>query len=363
MSRVVYLHIGAPKTGTTYLQDRLTLNRAQLAKRNVHYPIGLHASHFRPALDLIEMSWGGQSEEVRGEWDSLMGRTRRLNGTVILSHEILSAAKPGQINRAMAGLKGSEVHLVYSARDLGRQIPAEWQEGIKHRRRRSFSRFLTQVQSARRTKPTAWFWRVQSLPDVLSRWTVGLPPERVHLVTVPQAGAPRDLLWERYCEAFGIDPAWAPDEHANENVSIGISETALLRKLNKRLKVAGLDSDQYRSLVRQLMVHETLAKRPTMIKATLPPAALPWANEVTDEWVEWIEGSGIDVIGDLAELRPASLAEGTRWQNPDRPRRAQMLEAALDALVAVTMEASHRPDPGDQITAKIGRAARRLRGQ
>ena len=26
MSRSVYLHIGAPKTGTTYLQDRLTLN-------------------------------------------------------------------------------------------------------------------------------------------------------------------------------------------------------------------------------------------------------------------------------------------------------------------------------------------------
>ena len=27
MSRVVYLHIGAPKTGTTYMQDRLMLNQ------------------------------------------------------------------------------------------------------------------------------------------------------------------------------------------------------------------------------------------------------------------------------------------------------------------------------------------------
>ena len=31
MSRVVFLHIGAPKTGTTYLQDRLTRNAATLA--------------------------------------------------------------------------------------------------------------------------------------------------------------------------------------------------------------------------------------------------------------------------------------------------------------------------------------------
>ena len=59
-----------------------------------------------------------------------------------------------------------------------------------------------------------WFWRVQSLPDVLSRWSKGLPPENVHLVTVPQAGAPRDLLWQRYCQAFGIDPAWAPPSRA-----------------------------------------------------------------------------------------------------------------------------------------------------
>jgi hypothetical protein len=32
VSRRVYLHIGAPKTGTTYLQDRLSLNAKELAE-------------------------------------------------------------------------------------------------------------------------------------------------------------------------------------------------------------------------------------------------------------------------------------------------------------------------------------------
>src|SRR5512146_3519723 len=128
MSRVVYLHVGAPKTGTTYLQDRLALNKAELAKHRVHYPLQLHASQFRPALDLLEMPWGGLQVDVDGEWDGLMNRVRRLNGTVIVSHEILAAARTNQVKRAMAGLKGAEVHLVYSARDLARQIPAEWQE-------------------------------------------------------------------------------------------------------------------------------------------------------------------------------------------------------------------------------------------
>jgi hypothetical protein len=360
--RRVYLHVGAPKTGTTYLQDRLALNRTELAKRGVHYPLGLQASHFRAALDLIDLSWGGEREEARGQWDALMGRVRRHDGSVIVSHEILAAAKPSQVRRAMADLEGSEVHLVYSARDLARQIPAEWQEGIKHQRRRSFARFLTQVQSERRTKPNLWFWRVQGLPDVLSRWSRGLPPEQVHLVTVPQHGAPHDELWRRYCTAFGIEPTWAPVESERQNVSIGAAETTLLRKLNARLKKAGLGADDYRALVRQLVVHETLAERPAMTRATLPPAAFGWASEVAEEWVDWVVGSGIDVVGDVADLRPLP-PPSTKWRNPDRPRRVDMVDASLDALVAVILEAAARPDPNEQITARLGRAARRLRGQ
>ena len=59
MTRLVYLHVGAPKTGTTYLQDRLALNKAELARHGVHYPLNLHASQFRPALDLLECRGAG----------------------------------------------------------------------------------------------------------------------------------------------------------------------------------------------------------------------------------------------------------------------------------------------------------------
>ncbi|MGA9748996.1 MAG: hypothetical protein WBQ50_16180 [Nocardioides sp.] len=363
MTRRVYLHVGAPKTGTTYLQDRLAANRSELARHDVHYPLGLLASHFRPALDLLDLSWGGQRDDARGEWDRLVDRVRRHDGTVIVSHEILAGARPAQVRHAMQAFEGADIHLVYSARDLARQIPAEWQEGVKHRRRRSFARFLTQVQSARRTKPSMWFWKAQGLPDVLTRWGEGLSPDRIHVVTVPQSGAPRDLLWERYCTAFDIDPAWAPEESTRENVSIGTAETALLRKLNRRLRKAGLPGDDYRRIVRQLMVHDTLATRPDMTRATLPPVAFPWAEEVAEEWIEWIEGAGVHVVGDVADLRPVRPAEDDVWRNPDKPRRGDMVDAALDALVAVTLEAAGRPDPHAQISAKLGRAARRLRGQ
>ena len=360
MARVVYLHVGAPKTGTTYLQDRLALNRASLGRHDVHYPLALHASQFRAALDLLQIPWGGLQEGVDGEWDALAGRVRRSTGTVLVSHEILAAAEPGQVERAMAGLEDSEVHLVYSARDLARQIPAEWQEGVKHQRKTSFGGFLKRVQTEKRSAPTLWFWRVQSLPDVLARWSRGLPPERVHLVTVPPPGAPRDVLWQRYCRAFGIDPAWAPEESVRENVSIGAAEALLVRRLNRRLRRAGFPSEAYRRLIREVVVHQTLARRPDMTKVTLPPRAYPWVAEVAEEWVEWVQGSGIDVIGDVADLRPVPPPADQTWADPDRPRRPEMIDAAMDALVALAMEAAGRPDPDQQLGAKVARAARRL---
>jgi hypothetical protein len=363
MSRVVYLHVGAPKTGTTYLQDRLALNRADLARHGVHYPLGLYSSHFRAALDLVGMGWGGIGAEVGGEWDRLMRRVHRHAGSVVVSHEILAAAKPKQVRRVMRDLQGDEVHLVYSARDLARQIPAEWQEGVKHRRGRGFSSFLKTVQTSRRDHASLWFWRVQGLPDVLSRWSRGLPPERAHLVTVPQAGAPRDLLWTRYCRAFGIDPAWAPRDSYRLNQSVGTAEATLVRRLNRRLRRSGLPSEDYRALVREVLVHETLSQRAHMTRVTLPPDAFGWAAEVADEWVEWAAGSGIDVIGDLDDLRPVPPPEGAPWPDPDHPPRADMLDAALDALVALTFEAARRRDPELALTARIGRAARRLRAR
>jgi hypothetical protein len=363
MADVVYLHVGAPKTGTTYLQDRLYANRTLLAEHGIHYPVGVRGDMFGAAIDLIDKKWGGQREGFRGEWDNLMGRVRRASGTAIVSHEILAGATAAQVARAMSDVAEAEVHLVYSARDIARQVPAEWQESVKHRYKRSFKRYLREVQSEERRDSSLWFWRAQGLPDVLNRWAVGLPPERVHLVTVPQAGAAEDELWLRYCRALGIDPALAPQDAGRANPSIGIDETALVRELNRRLRQAKLDNASYRHIVRQLVVHETLAERPGMRRVTLPPAARPWAEEVAEEWLAWVEGAGIDVVGDVDDLRPRFPDDETAWQNPDRPRPRRVADAALDALVALVVETAERPDPDQSAVARISRAARRLRGQ
>ena len=181
------------------------------------------------------------------------------------------------------------------------------------------------------------------------------------MVTVPRPGGPPEELWQRFCTVLGIDPAWAPREGARRNPSIGAAESTLLRRVNARLKEAGLPSDQYRALVRQLVVHETLAVRPRMQQVTLPPDAYDWAEEIAQGWIDWVKGANVDVVGDLEELRPVRPPAGAEWRDPDRPRSRDVTSAAIDAIVALALEAARRPDPDDTLTSRAAKLARHLR--
>jgi hypothetical protein len=336
MPRRVFLHIGTPKSGTSYLQEKLALNRDVLAAQGLTYPSSRTGNHFEAALDLIEERWAGQGEVARGQWQALVAEARKAPGDVLISHEILAAAKPGQVRAAMAAFDDAEVHIVLTARDLARQIPAEWQENVKHRGRRSFAKFMGLIAKARRTNPEVWFWRVQAIPDVLTRWGNGLPPEQIHVVTVPPPGASRELLWQRFASVVGIDPDADYTESTDYNPSLGIVEAAVVRRLNKQLAGKGVPREVYVDLVREVVARDTLAQRPDRIRAVLPERRWPFVERVTAEWRDWLEGAGVDVVGDLSDLQPVrpDFTDGT-WIHPDKPPVDLVAQAAIEALAAV----------------------------
>ena len=360
MSRVVHLHIGAPKTGTTYLQDRLMINAASLARHGVTIPgprVGrTDTFHFRAALDLLDQDWGGAPGHARGAWNAMLKHVAKARGDVVISHEILAAAKPDKIARALNDLSGHEVHVVYSARDLGRQLPAAWQESIKQGRKWPFQRFLNKVERGQ-----TWFRNAMDLPKVLEGWGAKLPPERVHVVTVPHDRGPNgDELWLRFCHAFRIDPAWAPLDSERDNRSLGIAETSLLRKLNRRLELGVWRDPVYDGLIRELLAQEVLVARDA-IPVRLPPDRYDFAERESERWIDWIRTSGVDVIGDVDDLRPRRPAEGTEWRDPDKVRAKLELGAALDALTVMTQEAASSRSDGEGLGGRLLETARRLR--
>ncbi|MFL6155771.1 MAG: hypothetical protein ACJ72D_06770 [Marmoricola sp.] len=335
MPRRVFLHIGTPKSGTSYLQDRFALNRDAISNAGLTYLQTRTGDHFEAALDVIERRWAGQREVARGQWPALVTEARRTTGDILISHEILAAATPEQVAKVMEAFADDEVHVVLTARDLARQIPAEWQELIKHRSRRSFRKFIGEVVTASRVAPDLWFWRVQSIPDVLTRWGNGLPPDRIHLVTVPPKSSPPGELWARFCQVVGIDPAVATVPSTNFNASLGIAETATIRRLNKLLAGKGVPRAVYLDLVRQVVVRETLAGRATAIPVVVPQARWDFLEEVTAEWLEWLDGAGVDVVGDLTDLTPVLPGPDHVWVHPDLPPDEDVADAAIAALAAV----------------------------
>ena len=360
MSPTVYLHIGAPKTGTTYLQDRLSVNASSLASHGVHFPsrsplISPGLFHFRAALDLLGQDWGGAPGHAEGSWDALVRRVQRRSGTVVVSHEILAPARPEHVARAMNDL-GPDVHVVYTARDLGRQVPAAWQESIKQGRRWRYDRFVRRMERGR-----VWFSRAFDIPSVLGTWGAHVPPENIHLITVPQSGqsAPDDDLWHRFCRVVGIDPAWAPEQSTRANESLGVAETAVLRRLNKQLDRGVRREAAYDGLIRSMLAENVLVEGKSP-RITLPPTSYDWVDEMTGTWVEWIQQSGIDVVGDVEELR-AVRPETEKWHDPDRVPPRKRLRVSVNALAAMTVEAAQRQDPGNTFRARVRANAERLR--
>ncbi len=349
MSRKVLLHVGTPKTGTSYVQDVLFRNQPTLLEHGVLYPADRHDAHFLAALDLMRMPWGGLETEAIGAWDALAERVRAHDGTAIVSHEILATASRSQVARALGTLGEAEVHLVLSVRDLVRQIPAEWQENVKHRATLSYEAFLDQIRDPERSgRIASWFWGVQEVPEILQRWAHDLPPERVHLITVPPPGGAPEVLWKRFSQALDLDGIDLDLDGGRANPSLGAAETALIRRINQTANHE-LPPAHYRPLVRELLAHRTLSERRSSPRLGLPPDLYPWVAGVEQSWVDAVRERGYDVVGDLGELLGPSPES---WSDPDRPEEEAVAGAAVDAIRALLLD-----------NARLRDSERRLEGE
>ena len=333
------LHVGVPKSGTSFLQATLRENATQLEAAGVHFPTEQHKGLFHAALELTgnHPGWGVPDKRVKGSWERLCRRARRYDGTTVLSNELFSNVEAEDVPAALEHLEGLDVHLVVTARDLARQLPAEWQEGVKHGRSLRYQRFLDRVGDPQRSHPHARkFWRHQDVADLLDRWGRHLPADHVHLVTVPPPGAPRDLLWRRFCEVVGVDPAVATEEPATgANVSLGVTAVDVLRRVNGRLRRLDDRPAGLRRTVKQVLVNGAL-RADTSPRVSTPDELLPRLQEITDDWVRRVREAGYQVVGDLDDLTPRPAS----GEAPARPR-VQVRESrdlALDAVAVLTRE-------------------------
>ena len=124
----VYLHIGAPKTGTTYLQGILRANAGRLGELGYTQPDASRPELVRAMADLCGERSGPL---IDGSWDRQAARVAAASGAVVLSQEELCLASAEQAARALSSLGTSEVTVIVTARDLARQVASHWQQQSK----------------------------------------------------------------------------------------------------------------------------------------------------------------------------------------------------------------------------------------
>ncbi len=178
-SRVV-LHVGAPMAGTTYLRETLTRNRRRLTRFGVLYPAGLggETAHRDAVLDVLDLSAPGE-HVTSGAWDRLAQAARDWRrGTVVISHELLADADEDQVARIVGSFGSAQVHVVYVARDLARQLPLAWQEWVRNGGTATFAGYLDRVARHDDHRLARVFWRSHDVAGVLARWGTCVAPER-----------------------------------------------------------------------------------------------------------------------------------------------------------------------------------------
>jgi hypothetical protein len=358
--RRVFVHIGAPKTGTTYLQAVLHLNRQRLAADGILYPQDIGQAHFHAALDLRGVAFAGHRDpKVEGAWERVSSQVRRWTGpTAVISHELLAAANPEQANRVVDSLAPAEVHVVYTARDIGRQIPAMWQESIKNGQTMDFGDYVKRLQRPlRKGRAARIFWRSQDPVDVLGRWSV-VPVERMHVITVPPPGADASMLWRRFCEVVGLDEARYNIEVPRINESLGLAEAELVRRINIRLD-GRLAWPDYEAVVKHELAEDRLARRVDSPRATLSPKQHSWAVGVSKQLAAGLESAGYHVVGDPADLLPAGDSSPVRHRATPDPDA--VTDAAADVLAQRLVERAAERAGSRRERAKTVAARLRLR--
>jgi hypothetical protein len=354
--RRVFFHIGAPKTGTSYLQDLLFRNRRILERQGILYPSHRASDQFRAMLDLRGVSWHGYRDPwVPGSWDRVAHRSRAWPGTVVLSQESLAAATRQQARRAIESVQPAEVHIVYTVRDLGRLLASAWQQSVRTGGRRTFVDFVEQLEHSKRGASQR-FWSHHDLPTVLRRWARDLPAGQVHVLPVAAADPPAQL-WQRLASLLGVDPDVVASGTEHRHVSLGYPQAELLRRVNERLD-GRLRYPLYGEIVSRWLAEDVLSRQGAPARFAVPEASFRWIRSLSEQYIDVVRTEGYQVEGDISSLLPD--APGAALSATDQPTVAAQLENSVEVIVEMLLAAAReRQRPVVSLLQHTARAVRR----
>lgn len=325
MARRVLLHVGAPKTGTSYLETIIWSQRDRLESDGIFLPGTSRKDHDALMGDVRGGVW--VHRDSIWTWDHLCEVVAERQDDVLVSKEMLAGAFADQAASAVARLGDAEIHLIVTARHLAGSLPSAWQQGVKGRGKVPFGEWL----DALRDDPGHGFWRHQDPISIMRRWAPDLPAERVHVITMPRDSRDPVELWRRYAGVLGVDPDRYDTPDRPNNESMGAVEIELLRRVNVALGDRLPMRVPYLGAVNKQLTGPILVPTEPKLKFGVPAAHQDWLEQRAQQMIDELEAYPCRVVGDLADLVP------TRQDriSPDDVTDEQLLDRTVAALADV----------------------------
>jgi hypothetical protein len=347
VTRTLFLHIGAMKSATSFLQSLCTDNREPLLEQGLLWP---ETPRYEAAGQYLAAAESGPRPDHVAAWDRLCAELDAHAGNAFWSNELLAVATVAQARRLVEDLPVDEVEVIVTARDLGRVVPSQWNTAVKNGTTLTWPEFAGAVcadvpvlpprvevsdsEESRERQAAVHarrFWRRQDLPGIIDRWARVVAPARIHLVPIDLAG---DWM-VRLGAVLGASLTHLPAVRERVNESLGAHSLELVR----RMYLDGSMDDLDRHLgVRQLVCTQILALRAdTEPRIGLTQPQQDWIRQRAGRLVEAVRGSGVHVHGDLEVLLPAAqvpddVVDPTSTSEPVLRRLAQELAAELARL-------------------------------
>jgi hypothetical protein len=315
------------KSGTSYIQHNLGSNREVLADQGFLFPGRNWRQQVLGVLDVLDQTRDGDVVPGSpGAWQRLVDEIAAFPGTAIISMEFLGPTPVPDIERVVASLAPADVRIVMTVRDLGRNIPAMWQEGLKNGTSWQWTDYLHDIENpdAEQSGHAKKFWRHMNFPFIARKWVRIVGQDHFTLVTVPHPGADPRLLWDRFCSVVGLDPE-PFDTSGRSNTSLGAPSALVLRALNESLP------EKFPLAKYQKVVKHSLAKKGMTQRAEAEqPIGFEddWVTQRSAKHIEKLTRLGLNVVGDLEELRPVPQ----KGVDPSQVPVEDQLEAALAAV-------------------------------
>jgi hypothetical protein len=303
----VFVHIGLPKTATSYLQTIIWANRERLRESGVVVPGSERRDHLWASRTVRELRTQQRApERHRTAWARIRAELASAEGTGLVSHEFFAAASADQAKALVEGLAPAEVHLVVTAREPLGLFTASWQESLKNGSTTPMPDYARRVSD----RPAdIWNWRTLDLRLVLERWTSAVPPERVHVVTLDPT-APREDVWHRFAGIVGFPTEGIDLSGSFPNSSMGVAEAETLRRVNGRL--SGFESAFDRGVyIRTFLADERLVPRGGA-RFWPEPDQIEECRRRGEEAIDYLRQTPINVVGDPEHLRVPDVLEERR---------------------------------------------------